>query len=448
MTELEEVCALCLKEKTLRDSHLIPKFVGKWLKDNGTGYLSSAADGSKRVQDIGKFKLLCDDCEQKFSKLEKYFADSIFFPFHNDKVREFDYDENLKSFIISMAWRCLQIIKEYYIQENPNSHLNSFVDKAEKEWCKFLNGDSDSIDSYETHLLFLDYVDAEKSPDLDPKFHWYLLHGTDFTICTGKTRVFFYVKLPWMVFVISIQPQKLEGWDGTIINKNGHISSGQTIKDGNFGAFLQDRAKLALYSSSGPSQEVATKRMVKFIKKDPEKYLKSDIYESWIVERDNIRRKKMKNMEVSLIELVEEGILDGKGGHGTTFLDNQAHKMNTRRIADKIADLSEEDANRLHEVVFTVNRLSQILKKNKHLTFASDSLHLTYMISFDTSNEIRVENVKKEFEKLRKQTQDKIHLAVFSFSPIIRNYQSLYFVPPDSKVQEKRDGNSSMHLLD
>ncbi len=53
MTELE-ICALCLKEKPLQESHLIPKFVGKWLKDEGTGYLVSAEDASKRIQDIGK----------------------------------------------------------------------------------------------------------------------------------------------------------------------------------------------------------------------------------------------------------------------------------------------------------------------------------------------------------------------------------------------------------
>ena len=267
----DELCALCLKEKTLRYSHIIPKFIGKWLKDNGTGYMVNADDGSKRLQDLEKFKLLCDDCEQNFSKLEGYFANNIFYPFHNDKVIEFNYDENLKSFIISMAWRCLQIKKENFMKENSNSHLSSFVDNADKKWRKFLNGDMDSINSYETHLLFLDYVKSVKNTELDPKFHWYLLHTTDFTICTSNTRVLFYVKLPWMVFVISIKPQKMYGWDGTIINKNGYITTGQTITDKNFRAFLQNRAKLTLNFSSGPNPEITRKRMAKFIKKDPEK---------------------------------------------------------------------------------------------------------------------------------------------------------------------------------
>lgn len=425
----QEICALCLKKKTLMESHLIPKFVGKWLKDNGTGYLVSAADGSKRVQDIVKIKLLCEDCEQKFSKLENYFANSIFYPFHNDILREFDYDGNLKPFIISMAWRCIQPIKEDFIKQNPSLQVNSFIDKAEKEWREFLNGDSNLIDSYETHLLFLDYLKSTENMEVDPKFHWYLLHTTDFTIVYGDTMAYFYVKLPWMIFVISIEPKKLEGWEGTIVNKNGHIAMPQTVRAAGFAEFLQDRAKLALYSSAGPSDEVATKRIIKVIEKDPERYLTSNIYESWIVERDNVRRKKMKNMPVSIIELVEVGILDGKAQPDCKLVEAQAHKLITRRIADKIADLSDMDAQRLHQIIYAVNCMSQILKKNTSNTFASDSLHITYMVSYDTDKKARAENLQKELDKLKVQTQDKIHYAAFSFSPIINNYQSGFFVP-------------------
>ena len=105
--------------------------------------------------------------------------------------------------------------------------------------------------------------------------------------------------------------------------------------------------------------------------------------------------------------------------------------MITRRIADKIADLSEGDAKRLHEMIFAVNRMSQILHKNEMMTFTSDTLYITYMVSWDKGNEIRTKILKKEMDDLKEKTQDKIHYAVFSFSPIFDNYQSGYFVPPD-----------------
>lgn len=264
MTE-NNVCALCLQKSNLRESHIIPKFVGKWIKETGTGYLVSAEDGSKRVQDITKLHLLCNNCEEKFSKLEKYFADKIFFPFHKDKIRTFDYNENLQSFIISLSWRALKIIAEDFKSEN--SHLSSFIDKAELDWRKFLNGDKEAINPYENHFIFLDYVDDKKSEKMPPKFNWYTLHATDFTIVTDDKRIFVYIKLPWMIFVTSIQPTTLEGWNRTMIKENGKITGDQSISDGGFGQFLLDRASLALNSSSGPSAETAERRLIGVIKK-------------------------------------------------------------------------------------------------------------------------------------------------------------------------------------
>ena len=437
----EKFCALCLKEKTLRESHIIPKFVGKWLKEEGTGFLANSADASKRVQDLGTEKLLCEECEQKFSKLENAFANSMFYPFHKDKVREFDYDENLKPLIISMAWRGLQIIKESYLKKEAGSPLNSFVIQADKEWREILNDNSDSIDSYETHLLFLDYAAAKKIPDAHPKLHWYLLHGTDFTIVTGKTKVYFYVQLPWMVFVISIEPQKMDGWEGTIINKNGHISDVQTIRDGGFLGFLNNRCKLAFNSSPGPRPEVATARLLKSIKKDREKYLTSNIYESHIVERDNIRKTKMENMPSTVIELVEVAIIQGSADAGTELVDSRFNKMKTRRIADLIADLSDEDAKRLEDLIDSVTRMSTIVDENKQDTFTSDSIHITFMISLERSPEARAKNIEKEFNRILKETGGKIHFAVFSYSPGYDNYTSGCFVPKEefSKVQEKKE---------
>jgi len=426
---MSETCALCLKEKLLRDSHIIPKFVGKWLKEEGTGFLASAADGSKRVQDLGTKKLLCEDCEQKFSKIENSFASNIFYPFHKDKTREFDYDENLKPLIISMAWRGLQIIKEGYLKKESGSSLNSFVIQADKDWREFLNGEGTSIDQYETHMIFLDYLKPDSTTEVDPKFHWYLLHSTDFTICTGDKRVFFYVQLPWIALVVSIEPKKLDKWDGTIINKNGRITMGQTVEDGEFFKFLQDRARLALYSSEGPSEEVATKRLVKSIQKDPEKYLKSNIYESWIVERDIVRKKKMENMPSTLIELVEVAIIQGSGDVGTALVDSQFNKLKTRRIADRIADLSKEDAKRLDGLIDSVTRMSTILNENKQDTFTSDSVHITFMISLERSPEARAKSIDKEFNRMLKETGGEIHFAIFSYSSGYDNYTSGCFVP-------------------
>ena len=430
MSDKKEFCALCLQQKPLKISHIFPKFVGKWLKDNGTGFLAAAEDPSRRVQDLLKIKLLCDDCEQKFSKYEGYFASRIFYPYVDAKIQEFDYDENLKPFIISLAWRCLKIVKDDYMKANPIHHLNSFVDKAEKEWREFLNGEGTSIDSYETHLHFLDYPKIDSTTDVDPKLHWYLLHGTDSSILCTNTRVFFYVKLPWIFFVISMEPQKMEGWNGTMINKSGHISTSQNITDGGFTAWIQSRVKKVFEFAPGPDAETTSRRIRQAIKKDPDKFLESNILKSLIVEGNVRRKKQMENMPASVIALVEEVVNIGQDASASSLAETQTDKISSTQIANEIADLSNEESKRLDEMILAVYSMAKIRKENKQMTFASDSIHITFMMSFEPNIEIMQENVKKACEKLKEQTERKIICAVFSSSIIHEMMAAGYYVPP------------------
>jgi len=428
------VCALCLQESELRESHIIPKFVGKWIKETGTGYLVSGEDGAKRVQDITKLHLLCDNCEEKFSKLEKYFADNIFFPFHNDKIRTFDYNENLEAFIISLSWRALKVIGQDFKEENPNSYLNSFVDKAETHWREFLNGNRQSINQYENHFLFLDYVDDSKSTEMDPKFHWYTLHSVDFTICTDDKRVFVYVKLPWMIFVTSIHPTTLEGWNGTIIKENGKITKEQSINDGGFGQFLLDRASIALYSSSGPTPEIAQRRLIGVIKKDPQKFLESNTLRSMIEEKDLRRKDKMEDMPKSVIGLVEGVIRPAIDEPHLDRAENQFNRWGTRQIADKIADLSKEESDQLNTKIIVTIKMARILQKDMQNSFTTDSLWITFMVTPNATKEYQREKIVKELEKLRQQTDDKIPLAVFSFNLEGGGFESGFLIPKSDEV--------------
>ncbi len=68
---MSKACSLCGEDKELRASHIIPKFVGKWLKKtSATGYMVSRLEPAKRVQDLPTSPLLCSDCEERFSKAE------------------------------------------------------------------------------------------------------------------------------------------------------------------------------------------------------------------------------------------------------------------------------------------------------------------------------------------------------------------------------------------
>jgi len=107
------ICKLCLNESQLINSHIIPKFCFKKIKGNDNFYYLLSE--SKRIKLQKEFReyLLCKQCEDKFSKLETYFSNNIYFypkKLKLDKntgvvmTRGFDYPK-IKLFLLSILWR-------------------------------------------------------------------------------------------------------------------------------------------------------------------------------------------------------------------------------------------------------------------------------------------------------------------------------------------------------
>jgi hypothetical protein len=75
------LCRLCGATKALQESHILPGFVYRWMKEtSATGYLRFGQQPNLRVQDGLKRHLLCRDCEQRFNRWETQFANQIFHP--------------------------------------------------------------------------------------------------------------------------------------------------------------------------------------------------------------------------------------------------------------------------------------------------------------------------------------------------------------------------------
>lgn len=110
------VCALCRRDRVLRNSHIYPEWIYKPLYDQKRRLeiLSIVPDGRNELKQKGmRQPLLCDECEQKLSIWEGY-ARSIFVapdkPLEYSRegsmvlVRGLDY-ERMKLFELSILWR-------------------------------------------------------------------------------------------------------------------------------------------------------------------------------------------------------------------------------------------------------------------------------------------------------------------------------------------------------
>ena len=103
-------CNLCGNERELQNSHVIPKFVYKWMGKTGGKFFRTPSNPNIRQQDGIKQRLLCHECEQLFSINEKWFSENVFYPYLNNNHNVIQYNQELARFIISVLWRCWFVI--------------------------------------------------------------------------------------------------------------------------------------------------------------------------------------------------------------------------------------------------------------------------------------------------------------------------------------------------
>lgn len=154
-----EKCRLCGGVDTLKQSHIVPKFVYRWMTKTGGQYFRDVSNIKRREQDGFKIEMLCEDCENRFSIYEKYFKENIFQPYILNDINTFEYDYRLYYFCLSVHWRALV----YYIEKN--CIKNKELDNIEENWRFFLlNIDDIQYPIYDIHLFLSGSVeDSEKA---------------------------------------------------------------------------------------------------------------------------------------------------------------------------------------------------------------------------------------------------------------------------------------------
>jgi len=108
-----EFCRLCQKKRQLRNSHVLPEFFYKKMYDEKHRALQVPSDAREKFVQKGiREYLLCQECETKLSRYEKYAVEIIreIPEFLTDSSGLFTYFENVeysrfKLFQLSLIWR-------------------------------------------------------------------------------------------------------------------------------------------------------------------------------------------------------------------------------------------------------------------------------------------------------------------------------------------------------
>lgn len=212
-------CQLCLEEKQLKLSHVIPKFVFSWHKRNSPSYLRSGQEPNKRVQDGEKEYLFCEDCEEVFSCWEDKFSRKVFKVLNDPNISNpmVSYDESALKFAVSVSYR-ISIFSEL---EQGLEHfpivLKEETKKARDVWRKFLLGEIAHPGKYEQHLMHLDVIEDHTAPTLSPFINRYFVGAVHSDMVCSDDMAFTYAKMFRVVIFGHIQELKSK-WKGTRIS--------------------------------------------------------------------------------------------------------------------------------------------------------------------------------------------------------------------------------------
>ena len=245
---MRKTCSLCLQERHLRNSHILPKFVVSWLKDNVPGAIRKSDKPNRRIQDSDKFHLLCNDCEEVLSKWETDFAEKLFLPVHLERLANgpLSYGPWALKCLVSISWRVL--LFHSLTQDLKNLHAEHVIKESEhalEQWRLFINNEVTSPGPYVHHLLPMEIIRDHNLPGLSPFMNRYIVSTLDHDVIGSNSSAYVYSKLGTLLLFGTILEPGAHEWDGTqVAIDDGDIRTKKYCIPARIWGFINDRSNV------------------------------------------------------------------------------------------------------------------------------------------------------------------------------------------------------------
>jgi hypothetical protein len=209
-------CRLCGEERDLQESHRIPRFVFRWLRETSPTGMRHSKNPNVRVQDGWKCHYLCRGCENRFSQWEAEFARHVFRPYHDrarDPLEALHYGDWCLPFCVSVSWRTLSYCVETGIEKHMSMEQKALVQEALGTWRGYLLGLRTDPGAFEQHLFPVDTLKSGPRKLMNPFLNRYLLRAVQESVILGSESLLTYAKLGRiMLFGFVRAPRELLGW--------------------------------------------------------------------------------------------------------------------------------------------------------------------------------------------------------------------------------------------
>ena len=268
-------CRLCHEEKKLEESHIIPKFIGKWLKKTSvTGYLRFNETPNVRRQDLIKIHLLCKTCEDILSADESHLANTIFHPYVNRSEDSYHlaYDQRLIRFCAGLSWRVL-----VYLTEHLNDEDNIEIQKCKLKLENFLLKKDSNLDQYEQHLIPLELNSQSPLNIKHSNVNSYFSRSVHIDLLELKNERIIYIKIPNFIIISNINYKYINKMrTSRIALKQGVIAPKAYNCPPEMYNYLDEKLTFIKENIHDEISNTQTQKILEDIKKDPDRLMKSE----------------------------------------------------------------------------------------------------------------------------------------------------------------------------
>ena len=276
---MNPLCKLCKDSEDLRVSHVLPRFLGKYLKEtSATGFLTSVDTNGKpsRTQDLYKRKLLCDRCESILNEAETFFANIVFHPFKQGKLKAVPLDDRLGRFAISVSLRALWIMQ---ILAHPLAE--KWKDKLcelETEWRNYLLRTPNFIMGNNSHHILLCNENLLAAGLKDsPNLIQSVLRTSAYYLFEKFEKAYVFANLAGVQIISMISPPELPVSKGTQVYPNQTFGVVSPPGIG-WGGYFQNLIELARKCDAVRNRfsDLQKKMIERAMNKDPERATMSE----------------------------------------------------------------------------------------------------------------------------------------------------------------------------
>lgn len=273
-------CKLCGQKADIRESHIVPSFAYRWLKESSvTGHLRFGEAMNRRVQDGEKAHLLCSECELRFSVWEKAFAEEVFAPVNAGAPLK-GYGPWLLKFSTSLSWRVLTVLKHDGQLKHFSPVLLAATDTALATWKDVLLDKQPHPGPFEQHILpFPGLVANRSDPNMPSNFNRYISRSVDVDAFSfGDQEGCTYVKICRVLLLGFISLAHPDRWRDTKIHvKQGTLQKQHWRVPDQVSSFLYYKAR----RQQNLEQELSDRQLEKIhadYQENAEKFPASDMF--------------------------------------------------------------------------------------------------------------------------------------------------------------------------